>query len=218
MKTILSAIFTVALVSVLVGAGTFAYYTDSETSVDNTFTSGTMDLYMTNHDEDISAEWTYFNMAPGMDYDTGELNLWNDGTIEADHVEMTFTTICTEMGTEESDTLDGAEGMDEYLQVLYMIYENGDDIEFVSNAFGYTWNTAYIDDANGNGYIDLDDLNGVTFDDLPAPPANHADNYEFRMGVAFHADAGNDYQGDKCELIVDFTLNQDESQTETTSD
>lgn len=230
MKTILSAIFTVALVSVLVGAGTFAYYTDTETSSENTFTTGTMDLYMKDGDTNINAEWVMENMIPGSSSESGDLNLWNIGTLEADHVEISFSTVCTDLAyeagdNEESDTLNGASGMDKYLEVVYMSYVDADGIEtkFVDKYDSLNpWNTDYIDDDpnDGNDYIDLADLNGVTFDGLTAPPIDgdindDTDSCEFIFLVRFHEDAPNDYQGDECELIATFTLNQDASQTET---
>lgn len=228
MKTILSAIFTVALVSVLVGAGTFAYYADTETSSDNTFTSGTMDLYMEDGGPDISSEWVMVNMQPGVSSESGKLNLWNIGTVEADHVEIYFTTICKDLAllngqNEESDTLDGAEDMDKYLRLTSMKYEENTGVvhKIVWQAdYGSgnvdEWDPNYIDDYNGNGYIDLHDLNGVKFDDLPAPPANGDklanDDHEFSFDVKFDISAPNDFQGDQCILTIDFILNQDSTQ------
>lgn len=221
MKTILTAILSLALVSMLAGAGTLAYFSDTETSSGNTLTTGTMDLYMTDSGPIINAEWTLTDMLPGASWESGELNLWNTGNIEADQVQITFSTVCTDPGSdagsnEESDPVIGAEGMDEYLQVTSMSYENTDTIDFVWIDITadpiFQWDDFYVTDSNGNDYIDLADLNGVTLDDLPAPPANGAENYEFRLEVRFHEDAPNDYQGDECELIITFTLNQDSSQ------
>ena len=44
MKKILISLMAIALVVGLVGAGTVAYFSDTETSTDNTFTAGTLDL------------------------------------------------------------------------------------------------------------------------------------------------------------------------------
>lgn len=211
MKTILSTIFTVALVSVLVGAGTFAYYADTEMSSDNTYTSGTMDLYMEDHDTDINAEWTMSNMAPGESWTSGQLNLWNNGTIEANHVKISFSTVCNDPVNEPSDTLIGAADMDKFLKVIGMSYGKTGDLKQFVDLDGNSTDTDYVDDWNGNGYIDLDDLDGVTFDGLSAPAANKGDQYDFDMTVRFHQDASNDYQGDECILTVTFTLVQDES-------
>jgi len=227
MKTILSAILTIALASVLVGAGTFAYLTDTETSSENTFTTGTMDLYMKDGDTNINAEWVMEDMIPGSSSVSADLNLWNIGTLEANHVEISFSTVCTDPAdeaedNEESDTLGGASGMDKYLEVTYMSYVDADGTEtkiIDKNDLINPWNTDYIDDDpnDGNDYIDLADLNGVTFDGLTPPPINgdindDTESCEFSFLVRFHEDAPNDYQGDRCELIAIFTLNQDESQ------
>ena len=44
MKTILMSVMAIAIVVGLVGVGTFAYFSDTETSTGNTFTAGTLDL------------------------------------------------------------------------------------------------------------------------------------------------------------------------------
>jgi predicted ribosomally synthesized peptide with SipW-like signal peptide len=231
MKTILSAIFTVALVSVLVGAGTFAYLTDTETSSANTFTAGELDLYMEDGGPVINSEWVMVNMKPGSGTTgttSGKLNLWNIGTLDADHVEIYFTTVCNDLAfdageNEESDTLDGAEGMDKYLRIVSMTYSDADDNYYPivwqddeGSGLEDFWDESYVVNTNDNDYIDLEDLDGVTFDNLVPPNTNgditDNDDCEFIFTVKFDVSAPNDFQGDQCILTMSFTLNQDESQ------
>jgi len=72
---------TLVLVIGLVGAGAFAYFSDTETSTGNSFTAGTLDLKVDNADDPIVAKITVAYMKPG---DTGsvEISVKNDGSID----------------------------------------------------------------------------------------------------------------------------------------
>lgn len=216
MKLIPSAVLSISLVLLLASAGTWAQYIDTEKSSGNSLTAGTLDLYMTDHGPIIDREWTLTNMVPGTSYRPGQLNLYNKGTTEADHVEIAFSTVCRDPGyeagaNEESDILDGASGMDSYLRVDSMAYSpfSGNPESLVHNGVS---TDPSIKDLNNNGYIDLADLNGLTLDNLPAPRANMQDHRDFDMTVSFDKSAPNGYQGDECTLTLTFTLNQDPSQ------
>ena len=82
MKKILISLMAIALVVGLVGAGTIAYFSDTESSTGNTFTAGTLVLSVTGS-ETGSAGWVSpTNWAPGETED-GNVVLANTGTIEA---------------------------------------------------------------------------------------------------------------------------------------
>ena len=199
MKTILSAIFTVALVSVLVGAGTFAYYADTEMSGDNTFTSGTMDLYLTNTILSPDAQWIIANGAPGESLSShGDIKIFNLGSIEADHVEIDFSLTGYEddngnlddgvtVGPEpepESDPVYGVGAMAKSLRVISMTSSVVDYNPLTQTASSTTTTLVDVDsviidsritDVNGNGWVDLDDLAQTTLDGLQAPEAINLD-------------------------------------------
>lgn len=229
MRKAFGAILTIALVSVMVGAGTFAYLTDVESSTGNSFEAGTFDLVMTDHGPVINAEWTMDEMIPGTTWEDGQLNLYHQGSLPADHVEIEFSSICSDPAflageNEESDTLDGASGMSNYIKVCSMVYEDesNNNIVIVTSIPSYDWDDSYVTDKNLNGFIDLYDLEGAILDDLPAPPANPYPienpltnpiaGTSLTMMFSFDISAPNDYQGDECTLNLKFTLNQDASQ------
>ena len=82
MKKILISLMAIALVVGLVGAGTIAYFSDTESSTGNTFTAGTLVLSVTGS-ETGSAGWVSpTNWAPGETED-GNVILANAGTIQA---------------------------------------------------------------------------------------------------------------------------------------
>jgi len=213
MKKLLLSMLATFLVIGLVGAGTYAWFQDTETSTGNTFTAGTMDLKVSDWDEGfgdgVSATWTMSNMEPGVTT-VGPLsvNLQNSGTIAADHVEISFSHSITDTPDVESDTNPNSVPADmaEWIEITSMTY-NGTN--FLT---GYT-------DANGNGFFDLDDLTwavnvaeGGPLDNLSPPPPNSSGTRTFQMTLKFNAGATNDIQGDILTTTVTFTLNQDSSQ------
>lgn len=223
-KNITSSFVIIALVALAASAGTLAYFTDSETSTGNTFTSGTMDLVLVDGGTPTFTEWWMTpDMKPG-DETGGSLQIYNVGTIEASEMNVSFATIETDLVTEDSDTLPGsALNMSKLLKVTFMQYKdvsalNLNTVSMVGSSGPVSGSG--ITDLNGNGYIDLHDLSQTTLT-LDAPPAvSSADhnnphkelsiNILFVDDVAYsgNSEKNNDYQGDTTELLVQFDLVQ----------
>lgn len=198
---LVSSVLLISFVLILASAGTWASYTDVETVSENTFTAGTMNLYMEDSGTVIDGEWKLDNMKPG-DFIPGQLNIYNIGTMDANKLKMkiAFATVCTDPG------------MDSYLKV--------DSMTYVPYSGGSTRNLLNdVTDKNGNGYIDLADLNGITLDNLPAPapttsldvtgrPVAGSPNNDFNMQISFGMNAPNTYQGDATKLSMKFEMNQ----------
>ena len=87
MKKILISLMAIALVVGLVGAGTVAYFSDTETSTNNTFTAGTLDIGLS----PTTIDWT--NKKPG-DTGTNTQTITNNGTLPVSNI--TATTSVTE--------------------------------------------------------------------------------------------------------------------------
>ena len=85
MKKITFMVVGILLVIGLIGAGTWAYFSDTETSEGNTFTAGTIDIALDGEDNGgVAYATTYFNvanMAPG-DTETAYLEINNTGTLD----------------------------------------------------------------------------------------------------------------------------------------
>lgn len=231
MKSVLTAILTIALVSVLVGAGTFAYYTDTETSSGNTLVAGTMDLKIKDGGLDwtdgiSTAEWTLSNMKPGDPPVYGSIDFINTGSISANHLEITCNyTVIEEVPQTVSDTDPNTDGnpdsMAKHMIITSMIYadgtweynlltgnktDNGNIIETNDD-----WK---VNDVGGDEKITLydlkHDLSGIGIDNLEPPTSIVTPTLDMR--IKFDEDAGNDFQGDTFNLTMIFTLNQDSSQ------
>jgi len=79
-RKIMSSLMVIALAAMLIGLGTFAYFSDTETSDGNTFTAGT--LVLTETGSEASSWVTPDNWAPG-ETEEGFTVLAHDGTIVA---------------------------------------------------------------------------------------------------------------------------------------
>ena len=242
MKTIYSAILSIALISLLAGAGTFAAFADSEISSGNSLTAGTFDLYLTDGNPNPNAQWTLSQGSPG---DTcggvRDITLHNVGSCAADHAEISFSLdkyedndgdLATGFsdGPESDTDQSGVGGMAESFVVDSMSYQFVEDgntlddkcIDLVWYSVGsYHYNDNYLNDINGNGYIDLDDLSNTVLDDLPAPKALNGgatgnDYSRLDMCLSFwDTDLNgnqNDFQGDIIDMTVEVTLNQNANQ------
>lgn len=85
-KSIIGTIFVIGIIAVLMGAGTQAYFSDTETSTGNKFDAGTVDLELSDLNDGIvwsnglTATWHATNWLPG-DTHTDGLHVRNMGTV-----------------------------------------------------------------------------------------------------------------------------------------
>ena len=97
MKKILISLMAIALVIGLVGAGTMAYFSDTETSSGNTFTAGTLNLHVDGANDPLPAKFTLTDLAPGS---SGAITyaLANVGSING-YVDIEGVTVVNASGT-----------------------------------------------------------------------------------------------------------------------
>ena len=105
MKKILISLMAIALVIGLVGAGTMAYFSDTETSSGNTFTAGTLDLAVGGENPNVSPDFTLGPLAPG-DSGTITYTLNNVGSIDGYLDLQGIGVVDTEGTNPESETGD----------------------------------------------------------------------------------------------------------------
>ena len=231
-RRLLFSVMTIAIAAAMVGVGLSAIFSDSETSTGNRITtSGSPNLLLQEGnqlEEGVQNTWVMSNMIPGLSVCGNTINIYDIG-YGGTRVSVSVVNICTELGTEASDTAPGsAEGMDEYLQIIVLdytypkegtlikvslLYKGDDNLTADDDDLSTLWNE--LDDINGNGWVDLDDFENQIGDvetgqkgisDLPPPPPSKADYTSLRMTIKFHQDASSDYQGDKVEMTMIFTL------------
>jgi len=222
-KGALISVLCIALVAMLAGAGTLAYFSDTETSTGNTFADGTLDLKVQDWDEltwadGVTATWTMDDMKPGDETVTRFVKFDNFGSVDADHLEITCDYFVEEESPQtESDTDPNThlhpDWMAKNMTITYMVYQN--DVFNINCLTGINDDTGEyravweVNDTDGDGRKTLFDLKSDPLDDLPMP---NGDDTKLKMRLKFNETAGNDFQGDTFNLTMIFTLNQDGSQ------
>lgn len=207
MKRILISVMALVLVIGLVGAGAFAYFSDTETSTGNSFTAGTLDLTLA---ESAGAPITLGNMKPG-DSASGTITVTNIGSLTgklyatANYVE-TDGTQPAEFPANMSD--------DDVAKMLLITAFTADGVDML----------AAIPEVDGNTgksvYDMVNDVSGVVLSDYPVSPGKLATWYSYDTNMAkdashayaltvkFDTAAGNDYQADGITLTLYFLLTQ----------
>lgn len=207
-KIALSAMSILSALAIMGGA-TFAYFSDTGTSSQNTFSSGTLNMKLSDADQtdqdNVGGTWG-LNSAPG-DTFTGILNIKNTGNVAANHVELKFTNVVTPAasgpGTLETNPLD------KVIEITAFGWDTDGNGSLDQNLLPGVTNT------NGNGIIDLDDLENQTVDDFDnlsfggLQGNNHALRIDGRLSPTL---ATNEHQGDSVNMSLDVTMNQDASQ------
>jgi predicted ribosomally synthesized peptide with SipW-like signal peptide len=129
-KKILASMLIIGAVSMLVGAGTVAYFSDTETSKGNTFTVDPgPDLKIKDSGEywsdGIGPEWTLSDMKPGNSV-YGSVDLKNVGST-ADHLEITCNYTINDPPGPESDTQENTPPDDMAKQMIITLCEYESD-------------------------------------------------------------------------------------------
>jgi predicted ribosomally synthesized peptide with SipW-like signal peptide len=118
-KKILVSVMVIGLVAALAGAGLYAYFNDTETSSNNTFSAGTLDLKVDGKDNTLGAYFSVSDVKPG-DSGSKGIVLSNSGTL-AGKAYINFTNVVDSPGTnpEPEPTPDNGElSQNLYIKVL----------------------------------------------------------------------------------------------------
>lgn len=79
MKKQLMSIMVIGIAAIMLGAGTFAYFSDTETSTGSTFQAGTIDLAVNGENPWASAMFTFTDVKPCEDLEPFSINITNVG-------------------------------------------------------------------------------------------------------------------------------------------
>ena len=203
MKQILLPIVTIGLVAMLAaGAGTFAYFTDKETSEDNNFTAGTLDLttcYNTIVIEGIQPSYTGHTGESLYNGMIGIETYHNNGTCNGTAY-VTITNINNTEGINPESETDTDEPGDlgDHLKVTKFVWG-----ETLCGSAG----NAHVGDIIANISVNktLNEIEDIPYllGDLPAGKKYYAEFY-----WELPADTGNDCQGDV--VMFDWKLDLDQ--------
>ncbi len=174
-------------VAVVVGAGTFAYFSDTEESTGNYIAAGTLDLVVNGvgqFDTSVGGD----GIAPG-DSDSWDVSIQNSGTVDGT-LTAKFTNYDYTEGT--PSTVDA--GTDNLRDVTYITLTlDGNNVDL--SAF----------DSNGDGKVSLSELEDQVIN-LGALNGGVSKTLTVSWEIDFNADNG--IQGDKIEFDIEFELTQ----------
>ena len=195
MKKILGLTIAAVIIIATAGVGTYALFSDTETSSANTFIAGTLDL-KTGSTDGVSGTLGSSAMAPG-DYipeTAAVLTLNNAGSIDGSTMDISCSYIESDGSGSTEDTVNI--DADDVAAMMIITTLNDGETDLLSS----------ITDYNSNGEVDLEDFANDAFTGLDGIDAS--DSADFEIQVEFDSSAGNDYQNDGIEVTFTFSLNQ----------
>lgn len=218
MKKILGLTIAALLIIGMAGTGTWAYFSDTETSSGNTFTAGTLDLKVSNdaatYADGVTSTWGGTNCKPGDSW-SGTVTLRNSGSVTANHVEIKFVNTVTDVTTpaEILGTDPQVTNMSAGMTVSALTYGGANLLAKTATVFDNLDIRAADTAGNADGIITLNELNNVKLGTLTSL-AGLAQNgtSAFAMTTSIAAATGNGIQGDSVVTVVTFGLFQDASQ------
>lgn len=196
-RRVLGVLVVVGLASAAVGVGTFAVFSDTETSTDNTVNAGTLSLASPS-DGVIEA-----SDAVPTDEFSGTVNTTYSGSVNGE-IDVNFTIAEPSSENSENDA-----AVDNDLSAAAFAQEL--EVTNASVTVGSTTENLYTGnlDSNGNNYTDLEDLaNAGTFDNVTSGMAADGDPVSVNLEMTFRQDAGNDAQADGVNTTVHIVAEQ----------
>jgi len=131
MRKIFLSMMTIALVGALIGSGVYAYFSDIESSTENTFTAGTLDLEFTDSSEDgtdgETQTWVFTDMKPT---DTGGATLTVNskaGSIDG-FIDLSSISVTDDEGTNPESETSGGNDLSDLLMVHMFFDVDGDGV------------------------------------------------------------------------------------------
>ncbi|MDS0223137.1 CalY family protein [Haloarcula sp. S1AR25-5A] len=195
-RQLLGGLITVGAGSAATGAGTMAYFSDSESSTGNQISAGTLNLGFTE-----SASFSFSTALPPGETTTDTVTLVNSGTISGS-LDVDFDY--AERDSSQNDTDESASAVAENLAVKTLTYDDTDHTGQITTDNPSPTLVDLADNAHGSDETTQNDL--VNLDD----PGNSGK--KFTIGLELAESVGNSFQGDGVEITVTFHLNQNDSQ------
>lgn len=216
MNKILTSLLMIGVVAAMVGAGTWAYFSDTETSVSNSFAAGTLDLKLTGGtaagDGVIDTWTTPTDWAPGLTA-TGTLTMDNVGTINMTKVKMTVAVTdsgvsinepecVAEGGTWTPSTCTGNTAKDDIstkIDVTTLTYNAVDILPALVTARGDKVAPLLLSELNGLSGYDL--ISAASTSVLPGDGSG-VTTHPLVMTVTLQTGTLNEYQSDKSAITL----------------
>ncbi len=202
MKKIVGLTMALVLVIGLVGAGTYAYFSDTESSTGNTLTAGTLDLNIAGGDTPITT-FNVSDVAPG-DNGTASSILANVGSLDGElDIATSAVTNTPGAGGTEYEGGSGELGASAQLAMYIDVDQSG---SVTAGDIGLKSDETTYDPTGGLEYDIIDNYANDEWDDVETMNASAADDIFVSWGVP--TTIGNEIQGDSVSFDITFTLEQ----------
>lgn len=193
---ILLSLASFGVMFALLTGTTFAYFSTSGSSLDNSIQTGSIQLLLSDDNQSsLASVDASFGGIVGPGTCTGNKSLFikNSGSIHADHVRIALSNTINDQNN------DASPDMDSYLRISALSYD-GDSV------------LSHVTDLNGNAYPDLYDFahSSTGIDNLPMTDLNV--NHELTMDVCLDENTPIEIQSDSITSTFNVELNQDSSQ------
>jgi spore coat-associated protein N len=208
MKKLLGLIVVALMVIGLVGGGTYAYFSDPETSADNQFAAGTLNLTLNGEDGDMATGlFTVTDANPG-EVGVGTWTLVNNGTLDG-YIDLSGIAVTNaenyDADTDEAEASVDADTSDE--TGVGELAANLDVVLFVDDgAGGGTANNGIKDGTEAAIYSGKLGSIAETYDQDLALTAGGTTYISMTWSVA--SSVGNTIMGDSASLAITFELEQ----------
>ena len=190
MKRILGLTITFILLIGMTGIGTWAYFSDVETSTGNVLAAGTLDL-KTDDVDGVSQTLLAINMQPGDTVGPETIILKNNGSVQGSSLDLAFTYLETDSSPNPADM--SADATAAIVEVITLNYDSSSILSSVS-------------DNNSNGYPDVEDLKNTDLSGQSGIAASASKAFE--IAVRLRSDTNKNFQADGISITMTFILNQ----------
>jgi spore coat-associated protein N len=205
MKKIMGLTITALLIIGLIGGGTYAYFSDTEVSEDNTLTAGTLDLNIEGADDPV----TTFNVgavAPG-DSGSGNSTLSNVGSM-AGELDISTSAVTNTPGAGGGE-YEGGSGELGAIAEIAMYLDIDQSGGATAGDIGFKSDETTYDPTGGFDYDIINNYASETWDAVIATMAISATD-DFIALWQVPTSANNTIQGDSVSFDITFTLEQPE--------
>ncbi len=190
MKKIIGLTIASLLCLATVSTGVWAYFSDTQTSINNQLTAGTLDL-KTNNVNGVTQTLYATSLKPNVSLSPATITLKNAGTLNGLTLSIVFSY--TESDGSPNTVNKTADETAAIIEVTTLTY-NGTNL-LIS-----------VSDANGNGYKDMQDLKNASLTGLSGLTAGASK--DFVITIKMRDGISNDFQADGINITMTFTLNQ----------
>ncbi|MFC2059967.1 TasA family protein [Chloroflexota bacterium] len=190
MKRILGLTIAFMLLIGMTSIGTWAYFSDTETSTGNVLSAGTLDL-KTDDVDGVSQTLLTVNMQPGDTVGPETIILKNIGSVVGSSLDLAFTYIESDSSPNPADM--SADATAAVIEVITLNYDGSSLLGSVS-------------DNNTNSYKDIEDLKNTDLSGQGGINASASKNFE--IAVKLNSNADKAFQSDGINITMTFVLNQ----------